>query len=142
MKIHDVNRLVGEVQGLHVLAAGEGWELYGFLNPGGGGGRVKPRSVWRIAAVLAVLASPPIAARQIAIPFASGGITAAATADPDEPRRPVDAERPALVRIWKRVTTVPAAFLRKVHVRRQTGSGVIKGQPQTFLPSCPWCPLC
>ena len=86
---------------------------------------MKPRSVWRIAAVLAVLASPPVAARQIAIPFASGGITAAATADPDEPQRP--AERPALVRIWKRAKTAPAAFLRMVHVRRQIGTGVITG---------------
>lgn len=88
---------------------------------------MKPRSVSRIAAVLAVLASPPVAARQIAIPFASDGITAAATADPDEPQRPVDAERPALVRIWKRAKTAPAAFLRMVHVRRQTGSGVLTG---------------
>jgi hypothetical protein len=82
---------------------------------------VKPRSVWRITAVLAVLASPPAAADQIAIPFASGGITAAATADPDAPRRPVDAERPALVRIWKRVRAAPAVLLRMVHPRRQTG---------------------
>jgi hypothetical protein len=67
-----------------------------------------------IVVVLAVLASPPVAARQIAIPFASGGITAAATADPDEARHPVDAERPALVRIWKRVTTAPAVFLKKL----------------------------
>jgi hypothetical protein len=86
---------------------------------------VKPRSAWRIAAVLAVLASRPVAARQMAIPFASGGITAAATADPDEPRRP--AERQALVRIWKRVTTVPATFLKMVHLRRQTGGGFITG---------------
>jgi hypothetical protein len=30
MTRHDVNRLVGEVQGLHVLVEGEGWELYVF----------------------------------------------------------------------------------------------------------------
>jgi hypothetical protein len=72
----------------------------------------------RIAAVLVVLASPSVAARQIAIPFASGGITAAATADPDEPRRPANAERPALVRIWKRVRAAPAAFLTMVHLRK------------------------
>ena len=75
---------------------------------------MKPRSVWRMTAVLTVLASPPVAAGQIAIPFASGGITAAATADPDEPRRPVDAERPALARIWKRVRAAPAVFLKKL----------------------------
>ena len=84
------------------------------------------RSPLRIAAVLAVLASPPVAARQIMIPFASGGITAAATADPDEPRRP-EARPPALVRIWKRVTTAPAAFFKMVHLRRQVGSGFITG---------------
>lgn len=83
------------------------------------------RSSLHIAAVLAVLASPPVTARQIAIPFGSGGITAAATADPDEPRRPAAAERPALVRIWKRVTIAPAAFLKMVHLRRQTSSGFI-----------------
>lgn len=82
------------------------------------------QSPLRLAAVLAILASPPVAARQIVIPFASGGITAAATADPDEPRRPAEAERAALVRIWKRVTAAPAAFLRMVHVRRHTGSGL------------------
>jgi hypothetical protein len=76
------------------------------------------RSPLRIAAVLAILASPPVAARQIAVPFASGGITAAATADPDEPRRPANAERPALLRIWKRVRTAPAAFLTMVHLRK------------------------
>ena len=85
------------------------------------------RSALRIAAVLAVLASPPVTARQIAIPFASGGITAAATADPDEPRRPADAERPALVRIWKRVRTAPAALLKMVHLRRRAGTGFVAG---------------
>jgi hypothetical protein len=30
MTRHDVNRLVGAVQGLHLLVAGEGWELYVF----------------------------------------------------------------------------------------------------------------
>jgi hypothetical protein len=75
-------------------------------------------SAWRIAAVLAVLSSPPVAARQILIPFASGGITAAATADRDEPRRPSNAERPALIRISERVRAAPASFLTMVHLRK------------------------
>jgi hypothetical protein len=83
----------------------------------------------RIAAVLAVLASPPVAARQIMIPFASGGITAAATADPDEPRRP-KARCPALVRLWKRLTTAPAAFLKMVHLRRSARSVELERQEQ------------
>jgi hypothetical protein len=83
------------------------------------------RSSLRIAAVLAVLASPPVTARQMVIPFASGGITAAATADPDEPRRPTNAERPALVRIWKRVSAAPAAFLKMARLRRRSGNGLI-----------------
>ena len=76
------------------------------------------RSPLYIVAVLVVLASPPVAARQIVVPFASGGITAAATADPDEPRRPENAAGPALVRIWKRVRAAPGGFLTVVHLRK------------------------
>ena len=88
-------------------------------------------SRWLISiAVLAVLASTtPTAARQLAIPFASGGITAAATADPDAPRRPPPTDRPALVRAWNRVRSAPAAFLTLLHLRRAEAahSPVVRG---------------
>jgi hypothetical protein len=65
----------------------------------------------RIAAALALLAAPSATAGQAVIPFASGAITAAATADPDELRRPTDPERPAIVWIRKRVKAAPAPAL-------------------------------
>jgi hypothetical protein len=78
------------------------------------------RSRWSlsIAAVLTVFASAtPAAAPQLAIPFASGAITAAATADPDEPQRPARPDRPALVRVWTWVRSTPAAFLTMLRLR-------------------------
>ena len=78
------------------------------------------RSRWSlsIAAVLTVFASAtPAAAPQLAIPFASGAITAAATADPDEPQRPARPDRPALVRVWNRVRSTPSTLLTLIHLR-------------------------
>lgn len=60
-----------------------------------------------MAAVLAVVVhATPAAAQQLPIPFSSSGITAAATADPDEARRPARPHRSVLVRAWRRVRSL------------------------------------